>query len=187
MSATDHPASYDTLSDDPALVLLDQTRLAELLGCSARTLERQRLEGTGIPFCRVGRLVRYRLVDVTEFLESQRRRSTSDGGHRDADAHSARRARQARFTRRGRGLSAGARDPDRLAARRRSRPQAAQTLRPYGGRKPGMRDRRDRGLRGGPQLSVTTRIFWLRLSRSSCVSRALKLGTTPPTMWRRCS
>ena len=74
------PALHDTATGDPALVLLDQTRLAKLLGCSARTLERQRLEGTGIPFCRVGRLVRYRLLDVSEYLEAQRRRSTSDPG-----------------------------------------------------------------------------------------------------------
>ncbi len=66
------------LSDDPALVLLNQEQLAVLLGCSTRTLERQRLEGTGIPFCRVGRLVRYRLLDVSEYLEAQRRTSTSD-------------------------------------------------------------------------------------------------------------
>ena len=84
MPATNHPANYGTLSDDPALVLLDQDRLAKLLGCSARTLERQRLEGTGVPFCRVGRLVRYRLLDVSEYLEAQRRRSTSDNGHKAA-------------------------------------------------------------------------------------------------------
>lgn len=77
-------ASHDTVPGDPALVLLDQTRLAKLLGCSARTLERQRLEGTGIPFCRIGRLVRYRLLDVSEYLEAQRRRSTSDPGHEAA-------------------------------------------------------------------------------------------------------
>ncbi len=71
-------ASLGALFDDPALVLLDQTRLAELLGCSARTLERQRLEGSGIPFCRVGRLVRYRLADVRQYLEEQRRTSTGD-------------------------------------------------------------------------------------------------------------
>ena len=74
-------ALHDTGPSDPALVLLDQDRLAKLLGCSARTLERQRLEGTGIPFCRIGRLVRYRLLDVSEYLEAQRRRSTSDPGH----------------------------------------------------------------------------------------------------------
>ena len=78
---TNLPATpHNTVSGDPALVLLDQDRLAELLGCSARTLERQRLEGTGIPFCRIGRLVRYRLLDVSEYLETQRRTSTSDNG-----------------------------------------------------------------------------------------------------------
>jgi len=78
---TNLPSSLDnTGPGDPALVLLDQDRLADLLGCSARTLERQRLEGGGVPFCRVGRLVRYRLSDVLEYLEAQRRRSTSDNG-----------------------------------------------------------------------------------------------------------
>ena len=72
------PAHDDAVLSDPALVLINQNRLAEMLGCSARTLERQRLEGTGIPFCRVGRLVRYRLVDVIEYLEAQRRWSTSE-------------------------------------------------------------------------------------------------------------
>ena len=71
-------ALHDPVTGDPALVLLDQDRLANLLGCSARTLERARLNGTGIPFCRVGRLVRYRLLDVSEYLEAQRRRSTSE-------------------------------------------------------------------------------------------------------------
>ena len=72
--------SNDTVFGDPALVLLDQSRLAKLLGCSARTLERQRLEGTGIPFVRLGRnrLVRYRLIDVHQHLEHQRRTSTGD-------------------------------------------------------------------------------------------------------------
>ncbi len=65
------------LSDDPALVLLNQEQLAELLGCSTRTLERLRLEGTSIPFVRVGRLVRYRLLDVHQYLERQRRTSTN--------------------------------------------------------------------------------------------------------------
>ena len=78
---TNLPSAPDsTIPGDPAFVLLDQDRLAELLGCSARTLERQRLEGTGIPFCRIGRLVRYRLLDVSEYLETQRRTSTSDNG-----------------------------------------------------------------------------------------------------------
>ena len=71
-------APDDSVLGDPALVLLDQLRLATLLGCSVRTLERQRLEGTGIPFVRVGRLVRYPLADVRQYLERHRRTSTSD-------------------------------------------------------------------------------------------------------------
>lgn len=78
---TNLPSSLDTTGPgDPALILLDQRRLADLLGCSARTLERQRLEGGGVPFCRIGRLVRYQLSDVLAYLEAQRRTSTSDAG-----------------------------------------------------------------------------------------------------------
>ncbi len=77
MSQADASARFH-LSNDPALILLNQEQLAELLGCSTRTLERQRLEGTSIPFVRVGRLVRYRLIDVHQYLERQRRTSTSD-------------------------------------------------------------------------------------------------------------
>ena len=77
---TSNYSTDDSLTNDPRLILLDQGRLAKLLGCSARTLERQRLDGTGIPFVRVGRLVRYRLADVTNFLGRQLRISTSDAG-----------------------------------------------------------------------------------------------------------
>ena len=74
-------APHETVPSDLKLVLLNQKQLAKLLGCSARTLERQRLEGSGIPFLRVGSLVRYRLLDVSIYLEAQRRRSTSDTGN----------------------------------------------------------------------------------------------------------
>ena len=74
---TPHYPIHDNLTNDPCLILLDQDRLAKLLGCSARTLERQRLEGTGVPFVRVGRLVRYRLADVQNYLAERVRTSTS--------------------------------------------------------------------------------------------------------------
>ncbi len=77
-SAQADVSAHCRLSDDPALVLLNQEQLSELLGCSSRTLERHRLEGTGIPFVRLGRLVRYRLLDVRQHLERHRRTSTSD-------------------------------------------------------------------------------------------------------------
>ncbi len=65
---------------DPTLILFDQDRLAEILGCSPRTLERHRIEGTGIPYLRIGRLVRYRLSEVQAHLAVQRRTSTSVAG-----------------------------------------------------------------------------------------------------------
>ena len=70
----------DAESDNPGIVLYSQDQLAEMLGCSIRTLERQRLEGTGIPFIRLGRrrLIRYRLADVQQHLERHRQTSTSD-------------------------------------------------------------------------------------------------------------
>ena len=79
----DKPAptpTNDPWSCDPTLVLIDQKRLANMCLCSERTIERKRLDGTGIPFVRIGRLVRYRLIDVLEYLEAQRRTSTSDTG-----------------------------------------------------------------------------------------------------------
>ena len=71
-------SAHSRIFDDPALILLNQEQLADLLGCSTRTLERLRLEGASIPFVRVGRLVRYRLIDIHQYLERQRRTSTGD-------------------------------------------------------------------------------------------------------------
>ena len=59
-------------------MLVSDVETAALLGCSSRTLERHRLEGTGIPFVPLGRLVRSRLLDVRQHLERYRRTSTSD-------------------------------------------------------------------------------------------------------------
>ena len=78
MDTRNYPTDSDHFANNPDLVLLNQDRLAHLLGCSARTLERQRIEGTGVPFIRVGRLARYRLTDVQAYIERQRCISTSN-------------------------------------------------------------------------------------------------------------
>jgi hypothetical protein len=47
------------------------------------TLQKDRVRGTGIPFVRVGRLVRYRPADVSDYLNSLpicRSTSESDNG-----------------------------------------------------------------------------------------------------------
>ncbi len=49
---------------------LTETEVAEMLRCTKAALRKWRREGRGPRFIRVGRLVRYRLADVEEFLES---------------------------------------------------------------------------------------------------------------------
>ena len=76
--AAERPCPSAQPLDDPALVLIAPNQLADIFGCSERKLERERSAGTGVPFVRIGRLVRYRLIHVFEYLEAQLRTSTSD-------------------------------------------------------------------------------------------------------------
>jgi predicted DNA-binding transcriptional regulator AlpA len=59
-------------------VLFDQKRAAHFLGLSVRTLERHRVAGTGPPFARLGRLVRYRQHDLADWVDSHLQNSTSE-------------------------------------------------------------------------------------------------------------
>jgi predicted DNA-binding transcriptional regulator AlpA len=58
--------------------LFDQKKAAKLLAISVRTLERHRVAGTGPRWARLGRLVRYRQSDLTAWVESNVRLSTSE-------------------------------------------------------------------------------------------------------------
>jgi hypothetical protein len=58
--------------------LLNQSQVARLLGTTTKFMESRRCKGGGVPFIRVGRLVRYRPSDVRDWIESQRRLSTSN-------------------------------------------------------------------------------------------------------------
>ncbi len=60
--------------------LIDQRAAADFLGVSTRTLEGWRLRGGGPVFIKAGRSVRYRLTELLEWSEAQRRTSTSDQG-----------------------------------------------------------------------------------------------------------
>lgn len=71
---------------DTGLNLMTPKQLARELGCSERTLERDRLKGGGIPFIRFGALVRYRRQDVEEYLERRRHGSTSEADQRESAA-----------------------------------------------------------------------------------------------------
>jgi predicted DNA-binding transcriptional regulator AlpA len=63
----------------PIEPLLTEDDLAAVTGEAVKTLRKRRLQGTGCPFIRIGRLVRYRPADVRQWLASMRPlRSTSE-------------------------------------------------------------------------------------------------------------
>jgi len=57
---------------------LNEKQLAERWGVSARTLHAARVKGTGVPFVRIGRSVRYRLEDVLAYEQARLRTNTSE-------------------------------------------------------------------------------------------------------------
>lgn len=61
-------------------VYLTESDLAERLHISPRTIQRQRLEGTGPKFVKAGRRVLYRLSDIEAWLKSRTFGSTSESG-----------------------------------------------------------------------------------------------------------
>lgn len=78
-------ASPIALSAQPGLfddVLLTRKETAKLLKCSVASLERWALNGSGPPFCRLGKNkkrapVRYRLADIETYLLATRVAATS--------------------------------------------------------------------------------------------------------------
>ena len=60
--------------------LFTTDQAATYLGVSKAFLERDRWAGARIPFIKVGtRAVRYRLVDLENYIDGRTRRSTSEG------------------------------------------------------------------------------------------------------------
>lgn len=55
---------------------------AERLGLKPSTLANLRWSGRGPRYCKCGGRVRYRLVDLAEWLDAQARSSTSINGHK---------------------------------------------------------------------------------------------------------
>ena len=67
-------------ADETDATLLTELQLAERHQRSVKTLRNERLRGAGVPFVKIGRHVRYRVVDILAFEASHRRLSTSDTG-----------------------------------------------------------------------------------------------------------
>mgnify|MGYP000158358765 CR=1 FL=1 len=57
--------------------LITAKEVASMLGCSIHKLQKDRRQGSEIPYLKVGRSVRYRLSDIEAYLEKQRFTSTS--------------------------------------------------------------------------------------------------------------
>jgi hypothetical protein len=58
--------------------LFDDKKLSTILHRSVPTIQKDRLRGTGVPFVKVGRLVRYRPSAVRAYLAENERQSTSE-------------------------------------------------------------------------------------------------------------
>ena len=53
---------------NPPETLLTAPETAQYLVCSLRTLDRERADGRGIPYVRIGGRIRYRRADVEDFV-----------------------------------------------------------------------------------------------------------------------
>ena len=73
----------------PAEVYCTTDETADILHCSRRKLERDRMIGEGIPFVRFGGQILYRRSDIDSFLASCRVTSTSEYPLRLTSANSA--------------------------------------------------------------------------------------------------
>ena len=69
-------------ADTIASNLLDERQAAIRLGVSVRTLQQWRVIGGGPSFAKIGRCVRYRPCDLTDYVTSNLRAHTSEGGMR---------------------------------------------------------------------------------------------------------
>jgi predicted DNA-binding transcriptional regulator AlpA len=70
----------ETGTDTSLSPLLTVVQVSQITGRSVSTLEKDRLEGYGPPYVKMGRLVRYRPDDVKAYLAERVRRSTADPG-----------------------------------------------------------------------------------------------------------
>jgi predicted DNA-binding transcriptional regulator AlpA len=72
----DRDGSRDQFTGSATFLSVKQT--AGLLGISSVTLARWRIEGSGPPFCKFGRAVRYERAELLAWARSRARTSTSE-------------------------------------------------------------------------------------------------------------
>lgn len=70
----------DGLTTASAPVFLTERALAQRWEVSVKLLQKKRYSGEGVPYVKLGRLVRYRLKDVIAHENANNRRHTSEEG-----------------------------------------------------------------------------------------------------------
>lgn len=60
------------------ITLITEKQLSNILQIPARSLQNQRQYGVGIPYIKIGKLVRYDLNEVQKHINSQKRISTKN-------------------------------------------------------------------------------------------------------------
>jgi hypothetical protein len=79
MSIQTRDKSLSEFESAPETALFNQIVIAHVRDCSIATIERDRWAGTGIPFIKIGRSVKYRKIDVLKWLaQFQPKHSTSE-------------------------------------------------------------------------------------------------------------
>jgi len=61
------------LFDKYGQIVLDTKQTAEVVGKSVIALKTDRINGTGIPYSKMGRLIRYTLTDVAQYIIENRK------------------------------------------------------------------------------------------------------------------
>ena len=77
--AAESSASWPRSLDERSITVSPK-EAADRLGCTPETLANWRWSGRGPCYVKVGGRVRYRLADLADYLDTQTRNSTSDGG-----------------------------------------------------------------------------------------------------------
>ena len=74
MKMTDEvKAMVSVIYADLQTMNLSKQQTAKILGCSTQTLDRQRLNATGVPYSQIGAgNVKYALIDVCRYIEDNR-------------------------------------------------------------------------------------------------------------------
>jgi len=58
-------------------ILLTEDEVCEILNLNVSSLQRERCNGTGIPYVKLGRRVRYKIEDIEKYIKAN-----TVGGHR---------------------------------------------------------------------------------------------------------